>query len=115
MPARITTYGELWPERAKKYPDKAEWIYIYVPRGRRPIRRAIGPDRRLIKESTDISQWIHIPTSILHKCWLGGNSQKHLTKLLDTKAIHFPPISRKPPMSVMGQKQTLARPRGMSA
>ncbi len=50
------------------------------------------------KNLADISRLTHVPTPILSKCWLGGNGQKRLTTFPNKKAVHFPPISRKPPM-----------------
>src|SRR5262245_12480728 len=44
MPTRITTFADLWPARARVYPEKADWICIYVVRpGRTPLRRIVGP------------------------------------------------------------------------
>lgn len=43
MPTRICTFRDLWPARAQRFPEKADWICIYVTRpGRSPIRRVVG-------------------------------------------------------------------------
>lgn len=43
MPPRICTYAELWPAAARRRPERAGWVCVYVPRGKRPLRRVIGP------------------------------------------------------------------------
>lgn len=43
MAPRITTYRELFAANARRYPDRADWVCIYIPNGRKPIRLVIGP------------------------------------------------------------------------
>jgi len=43
MGGRITTYRELWPKQASRWPHKADWLCVYVRAGGRLVRRVIGP------------------------------------------------------------------------
>lgn len=43
MAPRIVTFADLWPDRARKNPERADDVWIYIPNGAKPIRRRVGP------------------------------------------------------------------------
>src|ERR1700704_3524658 len=57
MTPRICTFRELRPKRAALYPERADWVCIYIPNGSNRTRRVIGPPgetaMRIAQEAID--------------------------------------------------------------